>query len=54
MKEEKYYLFLNNDEIKIIVQSLILMRNNLLSVEHDTDCVDKIIIKIATHRYYLE
>ena len=47
MKERKYYLYFNNEEIKIIVQSLILMRNNLLKQERYTDCVDEIIVKIA-------
>ena len=47
MKEGKYYLYLNYDEIKIIVQSLIMLRNNLLKQNRYTDCVDEIIIKIA-------
>ena len=47
MKEEKYYLFLNNDEIKIVVRSLIMLRNNLLKQNRYTDCVDEIIIKIT-------
>ena len=45
MKEKKYYLFLNNDEIKIIIRSLIMLRNNLLQQNRYTDCVDEIIIK---------
>lgn len=47
MKEEKYYLFLNNDEIKIVVWSLIMLRNNLLKQNRYTDCVDELIIKIT-------
>lgn len=47
MKEKKYYLYLNNDEIKIIVRSLIMLRNNLLKQNRYTDCVDEIIIKIT-------
>ena len=47
MKEEKYYLFLNNDEIKIIVRSLITLRNNLLKQNRYADCVDELIIKIT-------
>ena len=46
MKEEKYYLFLNNDEIKIIVRSLIILRNNLLKQNRYADCVDDMIIKL--------
>lgn len=47
MREKKYYLYLNNDEIKIIVRSLIMLRNNLLNEERHPDCVDEIIIKIV-------
>lgn len=51
MKEEKYYLFLNNDEIKIIVRSLIMLRNNLLQQNRYTDCVDDMIIKISKAKF---
>lgn len=51
MKEEKYYLFLNNDEIKIIVRSLIMLRNNLLKQKRYTDCVEDIIIKITIAKF---
>ena len=47
MKEKKYYLYLNNDEIGIIIRSLIMLRNNLLKQNRYTDCVDDIIIKIT-------
>ena len=46
MKEEKYYSYLNNDEIKIIVRSLIILRNKLLNQQRYTDYVDDIIVKI--------
>lgn len=46
MKERKYYLYLNNDEIKIIVRSLIILRNKLLNQQRYTDYVDDIIVKI--------
>ena len=51
MKEEKYYLFLNNDEIKIIVRSLIILRNNLLKQNRYTDCVDEIIVKVSKAKF---
>lgn len=47
MKERKYYLYLNYDEIKIIVQSLIMLRNTLLNERRYPDCVDELIIKIT-------
>lgn len=45
MKEEKYYLFLNNDKIKIIVRSLIMLRNTLLNEGLHTTRVDNLITK---------
>ena len=47
MKEEKYYLYLKSDEIKIIVRSLIMLRNSFLKQNRYVDCVDEIIIKIV-------
>ena len=46
MKEKKYYLFLNNDEIKIVVRSLIMLRNNLLKQNRYADCINDVIEKI--------
>lgn len=51
MKEKKYYLYLNNDEIKIIVRGLIMLRNNLLKQERYTDYVDDMIIKISKAKF---
>ena len=45
MNEEKYYLFLNNDEINIIVRSLIMLRNTLLNEGLHTTRVDNLITK---------
>lgn len=47
MKEKKYYLYLNNDEIKIIVRSLIMLRNSFLKQNRYVDCVDDIIVRIS-------
>ena len=51
MKEKKYYLCLDDNEIKIIVRSLIMLRNNLLNEGRYTDCVDEIIIKITKAKF---
>ena len=51
MKEEKYYLYLKSDEIKIIVRSLIILRNNLLKQNRYTDCVDEIIVKVSKAKF---
>ena len=51
MRDEKYYLYLNYDEIKIIVRSLIMLRNNLLKQNRYTDCVDEIIVKVSKAKF---
>lgn len=51
MKEGKYYLYLNNDEIKIIVRSLIMLWNNLLKQNRYADCVEDIIVKVSKAKF---
>ena len=47
MKQQKYYLYLNSEEIRIVLQSLIRMKNRLIKQGRYTDCVDELIAKIA-------
>lgn len=46
MKNKKRYLYLDSEEISIVLQSLIRLKNNLLREGRYTDCVDELIIKI--------
>ena len=51
MKREKYYLYLNKNEINILLQSLIGLRNSLIRNGRYVDCVDDIIIKLAKAKF---
>jgi len=47
MKKQRYYLFLNSEESRLVLQSLIHMKNRLSALGSYTDCVDELIAKIA-------
>ena len=44
--KKKYYLYLTVDERRIILESLIEKKNELISTGYYTDAVDEIIIKV--------
>ena len=46
MKKQKYYLYLREAETKIVVQSLVALKNKLIQQGRYTDCVDELILKI--------
>lgn len=48
MKKTKYYVSLSSDESRIILLSLIRMKNKLTLQVRYTDCVDELITRIAT------
>ena len=43
--KEKRYLYLNAEEHRIVVQSLVKLKNTLIQQGRSTDCVDELIIK---------
>lgn len=45
MKSQKRYLYLNEQEMRIILFSLIELRNSLIQQGRYTDCVDELILK---------
>lgn len=47
MKKSKYYVSLSSDESRIILLSLIRMKNKLTQQGRYTDCVDELIAKFA-------
>lgn len=49
-QKEKYYLSLEPDEIKIVIQSLNYLRNLLLIQDSDTDSVDELLLKVMRAR----
>ena len=47
MKKQRYYLSLNSEETRLVLRSLIRMKNRLTAQGRYTDCVDELIAKIA-------
>ena len=44
---KKYHLYLNADERRLIMESLIDMKNKLIRTGHYTDAIDETIIKLT-------
>ena len=47
MRKPKYHLYLTHDERRIIINSLIDLKNHLVTQGRYTDAVDEIIIKLT-------
>ena len=47
MKKPIYYITLNAEETRLVLRSLIRMKNKLIVQGRYTDCVDELIAKIA-------
>ncbi len=47
MKHPKYYVVVTANETRIILNSLIRMKNRLLREGRYAECVDELIVKIA-------
>ena len=47
MKSVKYYIPYTEEEVRIVLHSLVQMRNRLIREGRYTDCVDELIAKIA-------
>ena len=48
MKEQKYHLYLSNDEYSRLIQSLIRLKNSLIAQGRYTDGVDDILCKMIS------
>jgi len=46
LKNRKRYLYLNETETSVVLQSLVRLKNALTREERYTDCVDELILKI--------
>ena len=46
MFSKKRYLYLSNDELSILLHSLIRLKNSLIQEGRYTDCVDELILKV--------
>ena len=47
MKSVKYYIPCTEEEVRIVLHSLVQMRNRLIREGRFTDCVDEFIAKLA-------
>ena len=50
MKAEKYHIYLSEEDYSQIIQSLIALKNNLISQGRYTDAVDDVLIKFTKAR----
>lgn len=46
MFRKKRYLYLSEGELRVLVQSLVRLKNSLILQGRHTDCVDELIIKV--------
>lgn len=46
LKKQKRYLYLDDEEISVVLQSLIRLKNILIREGRYTDCVDELILKV--------
>ena len=47
MKNPKYHLYLTSDERRTVINTLIDLRNDLISQDRYTDIIDELLIKIT-------
>jgi hypothetical protein len=47
MRNPKYHLYLTPDERRTVINSLICLKNNLISLGRYTDAVDELIVKLT-------
>ena len=48
MREEKFHIYLNDDEYSRVIQSLMRLKNNLIAQGRYTDAVDDILYKVLS------
>ena len=46
MREKKTHLYFDNEERKILLHSLVELKNQLIQQGRYTDCVDELIVKV--------
>ena len=46
MREEKFHIYLNDDEYSRVIQTLIRLKNSLISQGRYTDAVDDVLFKV--------
>ena len=48
VREEKFHIYLNDDEYSEVLQSLIRLKNSLIAQGRYTDAVDDILCKVLS------
>jgi hypothetical protein len=48
LKEQKYHLYLSDDEYRRVLQSLIRLKNSLIAQGRYTDGVDDVLYKVMS------
>lgn len=48
VREEKFHIYLNDDEYSRVIQSLICLKNSLIAQGRYTDAVDDILCKVLS------
>ena len=48
MREEKFHIYLNDDEYRRVIQSLICLKNSLIAQGKYTDGVDDVLCKVLS------
>ena len=48
VREEKFHIYLNDDEYRRVLQSLIRLKNSLIAQGRYTDAVDDILCKVLS------
>ena len=50
MREEKFHIYLNDDEYGRVIQSLIRLKNSLIAQGRYTDGVDDVLCKVMSDK----
>ena len=48
MLERKTHIYLTNEEKRLLLHSLVNLKNDLIQQGRHTDCVDELIFKVAS------
>lgn len=48
VREEKFHIYLNDDEYRRVIQSLIRLKNSLIAQGRYTDGVDDVLCKVLS------
>lgn len=48
MLKKRHYLYLSENEHRVLIRSLVQMKNRLIHGGRFTDCVDELILKVLS------